>query len=508
MITFGGSGLPITTSPQVLANDDIVVQYGDDGDGAMVLRSTTLNANTALTDVLVGTPVTGATPANSVIISNITNDGDIVFAATTGGNSSEFIRLDGSNNTCDFSKAILLLGDNLKLHLGASNDSSIYYDGTDLIFDSQEVGSGNFVFKNGRIYANAGTEAMPTYSFEADVDVGMRLFGVGRMAFTIAASDVIFIESDGLKAINSTGFAILNEAASSTNPTLVPSQSDLDTGVGWESSNIIHFIAGGTSRLKIEASQLLTTVNLNMGNKNVSQVDNGMFGGATSVGTSAAGVITIANGTPPSTDVVNQFQMWSEDINGAGTAGMVVRSEDGTKYEFGEFFDIEGYGVIGGSTTADADVTFRVKRDFTASSGSHGLQFLLNGGTITSDATSNTTIANQWIQTMTITDGGGTITNVASLYIQDAPTYSGTVTNGPYALFVDAGKSRFDGDFEHKGTNFGVYSTTPVAQPTTGVAEATFVENSGGTAVNVDSTFGGYTLQQIAQALQNLGLLA
>jgi len=54
----------------------------------------------------------------------------------------------------------------------------------------------------------------------------------------------------------------------------------------------------------------------------------------------------------------------------------------------------------------------------------------------------------------------------------------------------------------------GFFDATPVVQPTTGVAEAAFVENSGGTAVNVDSTFGGYTLQQVVQALQNLGILA
>lgn len=42
---------------------------------------------------------------------------------------------------------------------------------------------------------------------------------------------------------------------------------------------------------------------------------------------------------------------------------------------------------------------------------------------------------------------------------------------------------------------------------TTGVTEAAFTENAGGTAVNVDSTFGGYTLQQVVQALQNLGIL-
>jgi len=41
----------------------------------------------------------------------------------------------------------------------------------------------------------------------------------------------------------------------------------------------------------------------------------------------------------------------------------------------------------------------------------------------------------------------------------------------------------------------------------TSVAEATFVENSGGTAVNVDSTFGGYTLQQVVKALQIAGVL-
>lgn len=45
-------------------------------------------------------------------------------------------------------------------------------------------------------------------------------------------------------------------------------------------------------------------------------------------------------------------------------------------------------------------------------------------------------------------------------------------------------------------------------QATTSIAEATFVENSGGTAVNDDSTFGGYTLQQVVQALQNKGVLA
>jgi hypothetical protein len=54
----------------------------------------------------------------------------------------------------------------------------------------------------------------------------------------------------------------------------------------------------------------------------------------------------------------------------------------------------------------------------------------------------------------------------------------------------------------------GFWNATPIVQPTTAVAEATFVENAGGTAVNVDSTFDGYTLQQVVKALRNAGLLA
>lgn len=52
------------------------------------------------------------------------------------------------------------------------------------------------------------------------------------------------------------------------------------------------------------------------------------------------------------------------------------------------------------------------------------------------------------------------------------------------------------------------WNATPIVQPTTAVAEAAFVANAGGTTVTDDSTFGGYTIQQVVQALRNAGLLA
>jgi hypothetical protein len=53
----------------------------------------------------------------------------------------------------------------------------------------------------------------------------------------------------------------------------------------------------------------------------------------------------------------------------------------------------------------------------------------------------------------------------------------------------------------------GVWNATPIVQPTTGVAAATFTANAG-TAVNDASTFDGYTLNQVVKALRNIGLLA
>lgn len=57
------------------------------------------------------------------------------------------------------------------------------------------------------------------------------------------------------------------------------------------------------------------------------------------------------------------------------------------------------------------------------------------------------------------------------------------------------------------GTSLGFFGATPVAQPTTAIAAATFTANAG-TAVNDASTFDGYTLNQIVKALRNVGLLA
>jgi hypothetical protein len=107
---------------------------------------------------------------------------------------------------------------------------------------------------------------------------------------------------------------------------------------------------------------------------------------------------------------------------------------------------------------------------------------------------------------------GGTTVNHLAIASTGAATFSGSVTAASYTV-NDAGNISVG---TTTGTKIGTatsqklsfWNATPIIQPTTSIAESAFVENLGGSIVNVDSTFDGYTIQQIAKALRNAGLLA
>ena len=84
------------TDVSVTMADDERLALGTGDDVVMVQRSTELLTTVELADVIVGTSVVGTIPANSLIISDITADGDLVFSAQTGGHSHEYFRADAS----------------------------------------------------------------------------------------------------------------------------------------------------------------------------------------------------------------------------------------------------------------------------------------------------------------------------------------------------------------------------------------------------------------------------
>lgn len=91
----------------VLVGDNQLLVLGTTSDQVFVNRSTTLAANTALTSVLIGTPASAATPANTLLVSNVTADGDIAFFTVNaaGANSIEGLRFDASAGLIVFNEA-------------------------------------------------------------------------------------------------------------------------------------------------------------------------------------------------------------------------------------------------------------------------------------------------------------------------------------------------------------------------------------------------------------------
>ena len=87
--------LKITTRQRIVP-DDVPFKIGTGGDGVLINVSAGLAANTSLADVLIGTPVTPAVAANSVILSNVTASGDILVAARRGANSEAYMWVDSS----------------------------------------------------------------------------------------------------------------------------------------------------------------------------------------------------------------------------------------------------------------------------------------------------------------------------------------------------------------------------------------------------------------------------
>jgi hypothetical protein len=145
-------------------------------------------------------------------------------------------------------------------------------------------------------------------------------------------------------------------------------------------------------------------------------------------------------------------------------------------------FDFEGYGAVGNGSAAAVDITLIIDRDFSTASAGKGfvVQGIMTvtggtsdldfgvfdpGGVVINSGNVHLQVSSGRITEPNITLTSGTVTTAVSFYIKDAPTEG---TNN-YALFVDAGATRLDGDLEHLGTNLGFHGTTPIAQQT-GVA--------------------------------------
>jgi len=91
------TGTATYTGASLTFGDEDLLRWGTNADVVSMLRSTALSADTELTGIIEGTSDHPGVAANSLIISNITDDGDIMFVVSDGGNSKGLLKLDGAN---------------------------------------------------------------------------------------------------------------------------------------------------------------------------------------------------------------------------------------------------------------------------------------------------------------------------------------------------------------------------------------------------------------------------
>jgi hypothetical protein len=108
-----------------------------------------------------------------------------------------------------------------------------------------------------------------------------------------------------------------------------------------------------------------------------------------------------------------------------------------------------------------------------------------------------------------------TVSNGGQLIISSSTGVAGVTLDGQNSNALTLGAGRhivFDtGTGTKIGTatteKFAFWNKTPIVQPTTAIAAATFVTNTSG-ILNDSATFDGYTIGQVVKALRNVGILA
>ena len=77
--------------------DDVPIRLGTDGDISITHRATSISADAEVSNITEGTSDHLGVAANSLVVSNTTDDGDIMFVVSDGGNSKGLLKLDGAN---------------------------------------------------------------------------------------------------------------------------------------------------------------------------------------------------------------------------------------------------------------------------------------------------------------------------------------------------------------------------------------------------------------------------
>lgn len=142
------------------------------------------------------------------------------------------------------SNNIIFPHDNQKLLFGTGKDASITYDGTNMLFNSQEVGSGDFVFNGGNVGIGTATPLKKLHL--SDTGSGVTSGTAGALLITNSANARMYFEDAGGVAGNKVvGLSYDNER--------FKFQSLTDTAGGYVQENILVLRRNGLIGIGIDS---------------------------------------------------------------------------------------------------------------------------------------------------------------------------------------------------------------------------------------------------------------
>ena len=127
--------------------------------------------------------------------------------------------------------------DNTGIGRAAADQLSLIAGGVEMLRASEGVTDQLLIGPN-------GTAAAPALSFISDPDTGLYSVVPGIIAMSVDGTDRFRWVGDQFRGASGGSPSIQNEVASATNPTLLPSQTDLDTGIGRTGTDQLALIAG------------------------------------------------------------------------------------------------------------------------------------------------------------------------------------------------------------------------------------------------------------------------
>lgn len=408
------------------------------------------------------------------------------------------------------------------------------------------------------LFFNQATPSASNWSLRADTS---------NVTLNAPASSVLLAVAGGTRfTMNSTNFSFNPAAASAGASTTFAfvSSSDTNQTAGTEKKTF-----DLTSATIGHATGAITTQRFA-----VIGTPTYTFASASTITNAATLAVSAAPIAGTNATITNSYSIWSQSGGvriDDGTSTTIFRSIVGSSSDAGIYLNqtspsatnyvlrtsgtsiiINSTGntsfAVNGTTRITIGAAGQISTSFSATSGVAFTSFLwtiqtsntVPAGTEMIDINYNLSATKQWatgaiatqrdflIQRRTYSFlAASTITTAATFAINGAPIAgtNATITNS-YALWIQGGISRFDGNLSLNdavdivlgtttGTKIGTGTTqklgfwnaAPIVQPTIAVAAATFAANTSG-IVDDTATFDGYTIGQVVKALRNTGLLA